>query len=94
MLLQKFEAADLKYDNSIFQFPAKKYPNEELFVLNLNIFMFLHETSHFEKFEGTDFKSDNSLFKFRPKNRQFFHERLLFDKLQGTDFKWDSFFKF
>ena len=45
--LNKFEGADFKYDNSFFKFkpkrnkfPARKYPNEAFFVLNVSIFYF------------------------------------------------------
>ena len=45
--LNKFEGADFKCDNSFFKFkpkrnkfPARKYPNEAFFVLNVSIFYF------------------------------------------------------
>ena len=70
MELDKFEGADLKYDNNFFfQIAAQKYPNKAFLVWNSAIFI-LYENLQQDKFEDADLKHDNNIFKFQPKNMQ------------------------
>ena len=39
-----------------------KISKKAFFVVNISIFLFLHETSRIEKFDGTDFDNGNSFF--------------------------------
>ena len=39
-VIDKFESADFKNDNSFFKILARKYPNKELLVQNLGILIF------------------------------------------------------
>ena len=72
LLLNKFEGADFKYDNSFLKILAQKSPNKAFSVPNLGILLF-HEILQLDKFEDDDFEYDNNLFKFEPKNTQTWH---------------------
>ena len=63
MQLEKFEGADLKYDNIFFLILAQKYRNKALLAPNLWVFVF-RETLQLDKFEVADLKYDNIIFKF------------------------------
>ena len=67
--LEKLEGTYFIYDNSIFKFQPKKYPNKANLVVNLRI-LYPHEILVLENFEAVDFKYDNGFFKFQPKNTQ------------------------
>ena len=48
--IRKFQDADIKFGNSVFQIPVEKFPNKAFLVTILMIFFVLDESSHFEKF--------------------------------------------
>ena len=67
--LDKFEAADFKYDNSIFKILAQKYLSKAFLVKNIQrkhflpkifAFLFFHKILQLDRFKGADFKYDNS----------------------------------
>ena len=59
----KFKGTDFKYDNSIFKFQSKKYPNHSfLFVPNLSIFIFVTNFVAIRQIRGTDLKYGNCFF--------------------------------
>ena len=60
-MLDKFEGADFKYDNSLLNFLPQNTQLIKFLVSNLGILIF-HIISHFSKFEGADFKYDNNFF--------------------------------
>ena len=85
---------------TIFQIPSAKYVNLAFLVLNLRIFIFLHETLQADSrelipnmamvFQGCCPKHPNNAFLVRDL------EILIFawNKLEGVDYKYDSFSTF
>ena len=94
LFLDKFEGADLKYDNSLLKFQPK---NNQIrhFWFQIQAFLFFRKILQLDKFEGADFKYDNIVFTFQPKIRKsgifvFFREILQIDKFEGADFNYDN----
>ena len=69
LLFDKIEGVGFKHDNSFFSIFGVKYSNKAFLVLNLQFFLVLNETLHFEKFEGFDFKN-GSLSKLQSESTQ------------------------
>ena len=91
----------------IFSDSSPKIPKSDIFLSQIEGFLFLHHNLQQDIFENTDFKYDNSIFKFQSQNTQikhfwsqiqrflFFDEILQLDKFEGADFKYDNgFFEF
>ena len=71
----------------LFRSPVRKYPNKAVFVLNVSIFLFLHESSHNEKFKGTDFENGKSFFfRFQQKTPKY---EFFFKNSKAVFFNWN-----
>ena len=70
MQLDKIEGTDFKYDKIKFQ-PKNIQVNH--IVIQIKVFLFLHEIMQLDEFKSTDFNYDNSIFKFQTRTPQIKH---------------------
>ena len=72
MQLRKIEGTDFKRDKIIFKFQPRNIQVNH-FLIQIKVFLFLHEIMQLEEFKSTDFSHDNSIFKFQTKTPQIRH---------------------
>ena len=97
LYLNKFESADVKYDNNFFKILIQKFPRKAFLVPNFRIvfffclFHFFHETLPRDKFKIANIKYNNS-FPNEAQKYLFFHKFLYLHRFESADFKYDKIF--